>query len=46
MEKTIPIYLRLPISVKKPLERAAAKDGRKVANLAARIITEWVAANG
>lgn len=46
MEKTIPVYLRLPSSVKKSLERTAAKDKRTMANLSAKILTEWVAANG
>lgn len=46
MEKTIPIYIRLSTTVKKALEKGAEKDGRTMANLAAKIINEWAAKNG
>lgn len=46
MAKTTPLGVRLDEDVRKALSKAAKDDGRSLSSLIAKIIADWLKANG
>lgn len=42
MKPTISIHIKVPVAVKAALQKAAAKDGRSLSNLATKVLCDWM----
>jgi hypothetical protein len=46
MERDAMMVFRLPTATRKALQRAAKVEQRSMSNMALRIVSEWLSANG